>query len=614
MPLTRRLVIAVAGATLVAMVPAAAHGGAAAGSPDDATSDIGIARDTAGLQAFARAVSDPSSPRYREYLTVRQVAARFGARPAAVRAVRARLAKAGFGPGRLDVTRGFLTVPTPPKRAQDLRRVAHGLGGLVTGVETSLRRPRPRLVPAGIANTPTLGGWPSRTGTARGCAQGTSLPMPRQAAQQAAFPKSLAYVPNQFQTAFGFAPLHRTGVRGQGSHVAVLQFGAGYSPGDITAFATCFGLGTPNVRTVLGDITAPLDPARSGGTAEATLDVQSVITAAPAARVSVLEGSDSASTAELFSMALDVRRMGTLPDAISSSWGDCEFLVQLSGQPGTPGSGQRVLADWVAATAAASGVSVMAATGDSGAQSCAHDVSGVPVDEPDLLAQLATNWVGYPASSPWFTGVGGTDMILRRDNTLRHQWAWNDRTTIGLPPMEPGTMGGVPATMFPAGGGTGGQSQFYSMPWYQRAVGVPGARRTSPDVSMFAARSLALYCSARTPGSTGLDGPGCPPPIVGDGWFPVAGTSFASPLFAGAVALANQVGRRAGTGRVGFVNPLLYDASAVGERAVMDVTLGNNDVLDTRKCCWAGPGYDMATGVGTVNAAALAELARRAAG
>ena len=597
----------VAGMLAVSVVPAALHGASSPQPVNDATAEVGVARDTAGLQAFARSVSTPGSPDYREYLTIPQVAARFGARPAAVRAVRARLAKAGFGASRLDVTRGFLTVDVPPQRAQELQRVAAGLGPLVTGVEMSTRAP----VANGIANTPTPGGWPTRTGTATGCAEGTSIPVPRTAAQQAQYPKSLAYVPNQFQVAYGFAPLHRRGVRGQGSHVAVLQFGAGYRMSDITAFATCFGLGTPDVRTVLGDIPAPNDPAESAGTAEATLDIQSVITGAPGARVSVVEGSENASTAELFSVALDARRMGGLPDAISSSYGLCEFLWQVSGEPGTPGSGSRVLMDWVAAAAAASGVSVMAATGDSGAQSCAHDVSAVPVAQPDLLAQVATNWTGYPASSPWVTGVGGTDMVLRRDNTLRRQWAWNDRTTIGVVPMAPATVNGTAVTVFPAAGGTGGPSQFYGMPWYQSDVGIPGARRKTPDVSMFAARSLALYCSARSATSTGVDGPGCPPPLVGDGWFSVAGTSFASPLLAGGVALANQVGRRAGTGRVGFLNPLLYDAGVVGSSAVSDVTLGNNDVLDTRQCCWAAPGYDMATGLGTVDVAGLAALARR---
>jgi len=506
------------------------------------------------------------------------------------------------------VTRGFLTVDVPAQRAQELQRVAADLGPLVTGVETSTRPPWPR----GIADTPTPGGWPSRTGTASGCAEGMSIPVPRTTALQAQYPNSIAYVPNQFQTAFGFAPLHRQGIRGQGAHVAVLQFGAGYKESDIAAFATCFGLGTPDVRTVLWDIPAPNDAAQSPGTLEATLDIQSVLTGAPDARVSVVEGSGDASTAELFSVALDTRKMGSLPDAISSSYGSCEFLVQVSQQPGTPGSGSRVLADWVAAAAAASGVSLMAATGDSGAQSCAHDVGSVPVSQPDLLAQVATNWTGYPASSPWFTGVGGTDMVLRRNNALRRQWAWNDRTTIGLPPMAPGTANGVAVTTLPAGGGSGGPSQFYAMPWYQSAVGIPGARRKTPDVSVFAARSLAPYCSARSPGSTGIDGPGCPPPLVGDGWLSVAGTSFASPFLAGAVALANQVGRRTGTGRVGFLNPLLYDAGAVGSSAIADVTLGNNDVLDTRQCCWAAPGHDMATGLGTVNAAGLAELARHA--
>lgn len=607
MPRTSVIAVAACAGALVAL-PALAVAGAPQQSPPDATADVGVARDTAGLQAYARRVSTPGNAQYRDYLTVAQVAARFGARPSAVRAVRARLARAGFTGARLDVTRGFLTVPVPPQRAQELQRAAASLGPLVTGVEMSARAP----VPRGIANTPTPGGWPTRTGTARGCAEGTSIPAPRAAAQQAQYPNSLAYVPNQFQTAFGFAPLHRQGIRGQGSHVAVLQFGAGYLASDITAFATCFGLGAPDVRTVLADIPVANDPALSPGTAEATLDIQSVLTGAPDARVSVVEGSANASTAELFSLALDARKMGGLPDAISSSYGYCEFLVQVSQEPGTPGSGSRVLADWVTAAAAASGVSVLAAAGDSGAQSCAHDVNGIPVTQPDLLAQVTTNWTGYPASSPWVTGVGGTDMVLRRDNTLRRQWAWNDRTTIGFPPMAPGTENGVAVTTFPAGGGTGGPSLFYAMPWYQAQVGIPGARRKTPDVSMFAARSLALYCSARAPQSTGLDGPGCPAPLVGAGWFSVAGTSFASPLLAGGVALANQVGRRASTGRLGFLNPLLYAAGAVGAPAITDVTLGNNDVLDTRQCCWASPGYDMATGLGTVDIAGLAAVGRRA--
>ncbi len=594
-----------------AMAPASLNAASVPQPLNDTTVDVGLTRDTAGLMDMARRVSSPGSPMYRQYLTVHQVAARFGARPSTVRRVRARLAKAGFGPARLDVTRGFLTVDVPPTRMKELNRVATTLGPLVTGVARSRYAPRP----AGdvvTAQTPTPGGWPSRTGTARGCTEGTSVPVPREATVQAQFPNSLAYVPNQFQTAFGFTPLHRQGIRGQGTHVAVVQFGAGYRPSDITAFATCFGLGTPRVRPVLVDIPVPNDPLLSGGTAEVALDIQSVITGAPEARVSVVEGSSNASNAEVLSTALDARKMGGLPDVISSSWGMCEYFVQLSGQTGAPGSEGRRLVDWVSAAAAASGVTMLTAVGDTGAQSCAHNVGPVPVSQPDLLARVAGNWTGWPASSPWITGVGGTDMVLRRDNSLRRQWVWNDRTTIGMLPMVQTVIDGVTMTVFPAAGGSGGPSRYYSMPWYQSSAGLPGARRATPDVSMFAARSLALYCSAHVPGTTGLDGPGCPPPLRGDGWFSVAGTSFASPLLAGGVALANQVGRRAGTGRVGFLNPLLYDSGTTGSGAILDVVLGNNDVLATRQCCWASAGYDMASGLGTVNIAGLAARGRRA--
>ena len=102
------------------------------------------------------------------------------------------------------------------------------------------------------------------------------------------------------------------------------------------------------------------------------------------------------------------------------------------------------------------------------------------------------------------------------------------------------------------------------------------------------------------------------------GWYQVCGTSEATPLFAGIVALADQVAGHP----LGLINPALYTMSALRLPGITDVTQGNNTVsftqngqLYTVRGFSARHGYSLAAGVGTVNAALfvpeLAALAGR---
>ena len=84
------------------------------------------------------------------------------------------------------------------------------------------------------------------------------------------------------------------------------------------------------------------------------------------------------------------------------------------------------------------------------------------------------------------------------------------------------------------------------------------------------------------------------------------GTSESTPLFAGIVALADQVAGH----RLGLINPRLYLMSAFHAPGLVDVTSGNNSTGFTQDGTEysipgfsAGPGYDLASGVGTVDAA-----------
>ncbi len=261
--------------------------------------------------------------------------------------------------------------------------------------------------------------WPSRTGTAAGCAAGTSVPTPETPEDRVAYPNALAFTPNQFGSAFGFAPMRRAGIGGQGVHIALFEADGGYVPGDMTAYAECFGLPAPNLRAVPVGQATPIDPASGAATIETTLDIQAVMTAAPLARISVVEGTAAAPFPEILSAALDARRMKGLPDVISVSYGICESLEQSGSIDLIAGPAARHLTDWVAATAAGAGVSMVTATGDSGAAGCAHLMPIIPQDAPFTLAAMTTNWASYPATSPWFTAVGGMDMILPRSNGVR---------------------------------------------------------------------------------------------------------------------------------------------------------------------------------------------------
>jgi len=90
------------------------------------------------------------------------------------------------------------------------------------------------------------------------------------------------------------------------------------------------------------------------------------------------------------------------------------------------------------------------------------------------------------------------------------------------------------------------------------------------------------------------------------GWYPTCGTSEATPLFAGVVALADQLAGHP----LGVINPALYALSAEHAPGIVDITKGNNTVswtvgtkLQTVTGYQALKGYDLATGVGTVDAA-----------
>jgi subtilase family serine protease len=232
-------------------------------------------------------------------------------------------------------------------------------------------------------------------------------------------------------------------------------------------------------------------------------------------------------------------------------------------------------------------VTVLTAAGDSGA-------ADVGLDQSTYYAFRVTSW---PDSDPLVTGVGGTQLHFTAKGAPAPPTVWNDTYNTKANEFTNGNAGPNPL----AGGG--GLSIFFTRPAYQNSVrDVTGGSRGVPDISMSAACNGAVDTYSSYQGAP-------------EGWSPDCGTSEATPLFAGVVALADQMAGHS----LGLINPALYRLAAAHKPGIVDVTSGNNTVSFTQHGreqtvtgFTARPGYDLATGLGTVNASYLVpELAKK---
>jgi subtilase family serine protease len=221
--------------------------------------------------------------------------------------------------------------------------------------------------------------------------------------------------------------------------------------------------------------------------------------------------------------------------------------------------------------AKAQGVTVLAASGDGGAT---DNTSG-----NGFYLRPVNSW---PSSDPLVTSVGGTQLHLTSTGArTQPDNVWNDTGLFGSPEAS-----------------GGGVSEIFSRPAFQAKV-VTGSSRATPDVSMSAAVNggVLVYLSAEAAGTGSTAG-----------YAIVGGTSEATPLFSGIVALAAQ---KAGH-NLGWINPTLYKMAFEADSGIVDVTAGSNTVTfeqggasHTVKGHPAVLGYDMSSGLGTVDAAAF---------
>jgi uncharacterized protein (TIGR03437 family) len=234
----------------------------------------------------------------------------------------------------------------------------------------------------------------------------------------------------------------------------------------------------------------------------------------------------------------------------------------------------------------AQGITWVASSGDNGGADCNDSTTtGLAVDAP--------------ASIPEVTGIGGTEFVEGAGN----YWAASNGSTRAsvLSYIPETTWNDSVADGSPAASG-GGASAYFSKPVWQTGPGVPSDNaRHFPDLAFSASADHDGYLVY----SSGSD------QVYG-------GTSVPTPSFGGIAVLLNQSLVQSGAGAgLGNMNPKLYSLAQSNPAVFHDVTTGDNIVTPTcsarrGRTCSSTPvgfsataGYDQATGLGSVDTAAL---------
>jgi hypothetical protein len=556
------------------------------------------------LSAYLTALYQPLNPDYHHFLSPAQFTARFGASRRQVDAVQSRLRALGYSDSTVSANHLYVTVAGLSRRAArsstSVRAsIAGSLGSLITGVITPSQMPTLTPENTGFQAAQPVTGTQSRTTAIRQGIDGGSTPC--RAATQAG-----GYTSPQLAQAYDFNGLYARGLHGEGMSAAVLEFG-GFHSGNVAAFARCYD-NHSQISRVLVDGGAGSSAGASE--TEVALDIEVLLEMAPKlAKVYVYEAPNTG-PGELGAYNAFVTQ--DRAPVLSVSWGECE--------EGASQSYEQLLAT-IDEEGAAQGQQIFLAAGDDGSKGCAAEA----------LPTGGSLSAGSEASLPWITSVGGTDLSeasTQAGSTVHREAVWND----GL------------------GAGGGGQSVAWTMPsWQQSYLSATGVKpagmandcnapkgsycRMEPDISLNADAEEggadpsyfnvpkgpvpAQFSDQGDRGSPGYTiycaSADCS--AGGTGFGRVGGTSAAAPLTAAAAILWDQEAQQAGV-KIGFLNPSLYGVASNATdyaRDFHDIVGGSNNDRFTELSCIArcpklysaGRGYDMATGLGSVDAANL---------
>ncbi|MDO0927988.1 S53 family peptidase [Streptomyces sp. TG1A-8] len=509
-------------------------------------------RDASGLAAYAKAVSDPSSPLYGKYLSAKKAQARFGATKAQVAAVKSWLTSAGLTV--TGVTSHYVAVSGDVAAAE--KAFGTQLHNFAKGSKTYRAPAQNATAPAdlkGAVLTVTgLDNAPHKSD------HDDQLPPP-DAVFKNAGPFSSYYgsdVASTLPSAYGKQiPYAVKGYTGKQLRAA---YGAGGYTGEKVRIAITDAYASPTIAYDAGtyahkngdaawktgqlhqvlpkNYTKTEECGAAGWYGEETLDVEAVHAVAPNADVTYVGAASCYDDDLLDSLSKVVD--SHLADIVSNSWGDIEANQ-------TPDLAAAY--DQVFQLGAVQGIGFYFSSGDNG----------------DEVANTGTKQVDTPANSAWVTAVGGTSLAVGKGDTYLWETGWGtEKASLSAD--------GKSWTNFPGAftsGAGGGTSATVAEPYYQKGV-VPDSlaqannaagNRVVPDISAIADPNTGFLVGQTQTFPDGTEK---------YSEYRIGGTSLAAPVIAAVQALSQEA---RGGKAIGFANPSIY--AKYGKKGVFhDVT------------------------------------------
>jgi subtilase family serine protease len=557
--------------------PLASDRGRVASSQEQAITVYLNLHDQAGFDREVANLYDPASPTFHRWLTDADLA-RYAPTEAEVQTVKAELTRQGLtvisaDPHNFSV-RARAAVSTieaafgtelhtfsykganfqAPVRPAQLAGQAGALVAATVGLERHAAHPQFTIARDPLTGKPLFEQEITATQTASGILKyitGTALTAPKTFTLKAlGIPlpyasyygpayginvlEHVSYSPAQLQAHYGLTPLLDLGYDGRGQTIALVEaYGYAEAEADANVVAKLFGLPALNSEnfSVVYPEGKPLDPSAAdltGWTTEIALDIQSAHAIAPGAKLVVVASAGQDDEDQIASLEYIIRHK--LASTVSCSWeNDAEIIA---------GADQMKAFNNVLERAAAAGISVQFASGDSGDQGLGSPLGAVSV----------------PSNSPYATAVGGTSVMndplgsgaLGGSGDIVTGWGSNLSLLQNFIVADP------PGFLKFAFGAGGGESLYFPKPSWQSAL--KGSGRQVPDVSadadpftgvpvIFTEGGVQLFAAA------------------------VGGTSLATPIFSAIWAIADQYNGA----------PLGFAAPAVARLKKGEIT----DVVDT---------------------------------
>ncbi|QNI37157.1 protease pro-enzyme activation domain-containing protein [Edaphobacter albus] len=554
----------------------------------------------AALQSLLIAQQDPASPLYHRWLTPDEFAGRFGVADQDLAATEAWLTAQGFHVESVARSRDRITFSGTAAQAQaafgaELRKYR-------VDEEMHFAPANDLSLPAQLAPmTAAVLHLSDFRPKAYVITRDTVQPNLTSASGQQHF-----LTPKDIATMYNLTPLYQKNWYGDGQRIAVVgQSYVNLGSVQLTNFFGSLGLGV-NVTPVLVPGSG-VNAVSWGDQGESEIDIEYASGIAPKADIFLVYVGSNQNFNVFDSLAYAITE--NIAPIVSISYGSCELALSQS---------TLLQANSLFAEAAAQGQTLVASSGDSGSTECARYSAATTAQQQALS-------VSFPASSPYVTAIGGTQMapgtfganagtywqsagsldLTGSLLTYVPEVAWNEGTTSRIS----------------AGGG--GISSYYPRPNWQSGVpGIPsGSNRLLPDVSFqSSSKSPGFILCTSDPFLVAESGQSssCNNGLKGsNGSYTTAGgTSFAAPIFAGYLAILNQSKNATGLGNI---NPTLYNLASNATTyasAFHDITMGTNACTAGASMCssagqssyMAGVGYDPVTGLGSVDFNALSAV------